>query len=906
MNHVHARFFGILIGLGTGIAFPVTLFAQVNVGANFQTQTVVDSTPPDTMGAVGLNHWVQFNNDGYTVFNKNGSSAAARVSPTTFWQNAGLTPGTVTDLSDPRLAFDPLSGRWIAAMISINEATNNRVLIARSNTSNPLDGFKAVSLTTSNNLFADYPTLGIDRNGVYIGTNNFTAGGAFSNVGLYSVPKADLLLTTPTLVNATQFGSLNPDTTIGYTSQVVTNYNLGQTNSTAASVYAVNNVNFSQVNVTPLTGTTLPGATLGGTSVINVATTSYAPTARQPNSTNTAVSGFRMDTLDDRFGSSVYRVGNLVYSVHGVAQSSRSALRITVLNATTNAVVAESTLGEANFDYYIGSIAANAQGDVVVGYTRSGFVASGNATNRNPSATVSVGTLVGSTLSLGTQVEVRRGLAEYIGVNAAEGTAVGVKRWGDYSATNVDPTDPGIFWSSQEYVAGNTNTQSQTWATQASEIIPTVTGEKRWASVSALNPDGITGNFATAANWYDGVVPTATDHVIFSRNGDGTTSYAVTMPAGTTVNDRASVRQGVVTLSVPNGATYSLTNAVETTPSLAVAEYLGRASLTVSGGGTLQTVTTTIAAGINSEGTTNPSNGTLSVAGAGTTWNNTGNVYVGGNNLVSGGLGTLNVTNGASATVTGTLTLWNTASGVNVGTAGSGGTVSTGQLTNASGSAPVINLVNVGSQFNVNGSGASNYTGTIVGAGAVTKSGSGVLTLGGANTYTGGTTIAGGTLQMGAANVLPTTGTVTLSGGTLSTGVTAGNANAVGPLTLAADSTISLGAGVHTLSFADINASPVGTLTILGWTGTIGASGTNGKILFGGASLNATYTTFLTHVQFSGFGLGDAQFIGSAGAFELVPVPEPSTYLAVSVASLGVVGLVRRRVLRETVAGVAA
>lgn len=891
-----------VIGLWLCLTFPMTVFAQVNVGANFQTQTRINFTPPDTMGAIGISHWTQFNNDGFVVFNKDGSTAAAAVSPTTFWTNAGLS--NVGNVFDPRLAFDPLSGRWVAVMIT-GETTNNRILIARSNTSNPLDGFKAVSLTTTNNLFADYPTLGIDRNGVYIGTNNFTGAGAFSNVGLYSIPKADLLLTTPTLANATQFANLNANT-VGFTLQGVTNSNLGQTNSTAASIYAVGNVN--SVNLTPLTGTASATATLGGTVNVAVQATSAVLNlaALQPNAANTAQSTFTMDALDDRFGSSVYRVGNLIYSVHETIVSSRGALRVTVLNATTNAVVAESTLSEANFDYNIGSIAANARGDVVVGYTRSGFIGSGNAANRYPSATVSVGTLVVSTLSLGTQVEVRRGLAEYIGFNAAEGTATGQKRWGDYSATNVDPTDPGIFWSTQEFASGNAGTQSQTWATQASEIIPSVAGEKRWASINATTPGGITGTYATAANWYNGVVPTATDHVIFSRNGDGTTNYTVTLPAGTTVNDRASVRQGVVAISVPNGATYSLTNAVETTPSLAVAEYLGRASLTVSGGGTLQTVTTTIAAGINSEGTTNPSNGTLSVAGAGTTWNNAGNVYVGGSNLISGGLGTLNVTNGASANVTGTLTLWNTASGVTVGTAGAGGTVSTGQLTNASGSTPVINLVNVGSQFNVNGSGASNYTGTIVGAGAVTKSGSGVLTLGGANTYTGGTTIAGGTVQLGAANVLPTTGTVTLSGGTLSTGATAGNAQAVGPLTLAANSTISLGTGVHTLSFADINASPVGTLTILGWTGTIGTSGTNGKILFGGASLNATYTAFLTHVQFSGFGLGDAQFIGNAGAFELVPVPEPSTYLAVSVVSLGLVGFVRRRIRRETGSTVAA
>src|SRR5205814_1081766 len=143
---------------------------------------------------------------------------------------------------------------------------------------------------------------------------------------------------------------------------------------------------------------------------------------------------------------------------------------------------------------------------------------------------------------------------------------------------------------------------SSRWAVQASELIPAVAGQVRWASVSATNAAGRSGNFSTAANWYNGVVPGATDHAIFSRNGDGTTAYTVTFSAGTTANDRASVRQGNVVFNIPGGSTYQLTNSDPTTPSLAVAEYLGTANLTVGGGGTLQTVNATITAGVNGEG----------------------------------------------------------------------------------------------------------------------------------------------------------------------------------------------------------------------------------------------------------------------------------------------------------------
>ncbi len=53
------------------------------------------------------------------------------------------------------------------------------------------------------------------------------------------------------------------------------------------------------------------------------------------------------------------------------------------------------------------------------------------------------------------------------------------------------------------------------------------------------------------------------------------------------------------------------------------------------------------------------------------------------------------------------------------------------------------------------------------GTGALTKIGSGTLSLSGANTYTGGTTLNGGTLALGSAGALGSTGTISFGGGTL-------------------------------------------------------------------------------------------------------------------------------------------
>src|SRR4029453_7389151 len=91
------------------------------------------------------------------------------------------------------------------------------------------------------------------------------------------------------------------------------------------------------------------------------------------------------------------------------------------------ALLAEATLGgtaDPNFAYVYPSIAANASGDVVVGYTRTGFVGSGDATNRWPSVAVSVGKLSGSTLTFGASTEIFAGERDY---HSFEGN--GINRW---------------------------------------------------------------------------------------------------------------------------------------------------------------------------------------------------------------------------------------------------------------------------------------------------------------------------------------------------------------------------------------------------------------------------------------------------------------------------------------------
>lgn len=179
-------------------------------------------------------------------------------------------------------------------------------------------------------------------------------------------------------------------------------------------------------------------------------------------------------------------------------------------------------------------------------------------------------------------------------------------------------------------------------------------------------------------------------------------------------------------------------------------------------------------------------------------------------------------------------------------------------------------------------------TGTLILTGDNTYSGativsSGTLSASGANTNQalGGTSSvtvnSGGTLLLGNANQINNTAGMTLAGGTFNTG---GFSESLGALTLNSSSTIDLASGSSILSFGGTSTRTAGTLTISNWSGSQSGGGTD-QLLFA----NTLSQTFLDNINFTGFTPGAFQL----GTGEVVPAPEPSTWIggALAVAAIG-------------------
>jgi hypothetical protein len=412
-----------------------------------------DVIPPDTIGAAGPSHLVSLLNSDFGVFSKSGA-LLQKVPLQTFWASLGTAAGEPADFPfDTKILYDQHSGRFVAITLGGTSAPGSWVMIAVSATSDPtgswnkwaIDADEDNGVQTGNS--ADFPGLGVDATNVYVTANMFSG----ADVGQYSkawvIPKPRLLAGSNPLTwfefsdpPGSDF-TMQPAHTFGTPGA---EYFLFEGSTNRLAVASMDNTSGTPVWHSPLQIPVTP-----------YASTNSLPGAPQLGNDNT------ISTSDTRLLNTVYRNGS-VWTTHHLAVNGKVEVAWYRISPGTGTVEAQGRVTDPFRWYYYPSIAVNQDNVAAVGFSGSSTTeyVGGYYTIIPPSS----GTAAPVAL-------LKAGLAPYWKILG--GTE---NRWGDFSATMIDPTDDMTFWTLQEYaLTPDPTTRSSRWGTWWGKFTPGAT-----------------------------------------------------------------------------------------------------------------------------------------------------------------------------------------------------------------------------------------------------------------------------------------------------------------------------------------------------------------------------------------------------------------------------------------------
>jgi hypothetical protein len=530
------------------------------------------SFPPDNMGAVGPTQFIVAVNGRIRSFNKTTGVAdgVLNIDPTVFFSTV-VSPLAFSFTSDPRIRYDRLSARWIIIIIDVPASTNtnagtieNSCLIAVSNTST-ITGATVWTFSKflgQANTFFDYPTIGIDKNALYIGGNMFSLAGSFVGTNGYVINRASLLAggaySVNTFLNLCLGAGAGP-----FTPQGVDNFDA---NPTEGYFIGADNATFSTLMIRRVS---TPGGTptISGNISLTVPTTTSSATI--PHLGNTGGTNGNLDGLDDRLFAAFIRGGHL-WTTHsfrvstaGVANTAATARNgcrwYDIQNLTTIPSLNQSgTVFDAAATnprwYSIPTIMVSGQGHATFSLTAGGLADRANAATTVRFATDALGTTQAPVLTTASATA-------YNPPSDPGGT--GGRRWGDYSYVSLDPKDDMTMWMVHEFCNANnsygvnvTKVLAPLPATPTSCSPASVT--KGLASVNVI----LTGTAVAGSGFYDpganlAAPALAFNHIAASISGAVTVnSITYTDPTHITLNIStvgATIGTQTITVTNPDG-----------------------------------------------------------------------------------------------------------------------------------------------------------------------------------------------------------------------------------------------------------------------------------------------------------------------------------------------------------------
>jgi hypothetical protein len=535
--------------------------------ADNAAQGIGGLTPPDVNGDVGLNHYVSSVNLVLKMFNKSTGAVAAGPIKTNalFASLPAGDPCRVDNDGDPIVLYDTLADRWHISQFGIPAGNQTYQCVAVSQTGDPTGAYYVWSYLYQNNVFNDYPKVGVWTDAYHMTFNQFNiAGTAFLGLGILSQDRTKALAGDPTAsavyinigaIDPNSGGSL-PGDIDGYTppppgmAEVIGEYRADEFGDPVDGIRMYKWVpNF---------------ANPGSSTLTVLSDVALAPfDARQPNTRNAievqgATSSQYLDSVADRsmhrfayrnFGTITSPinsyVGNFAVNVSGVnpttAATYQTGIRWFEMRRTNDSfsVFDQGTHTTGAIDpvnglnNWMGSIAQDARGDIALGFSQAGT---------GQKADIKI---AGRTNNVANSGTLNEGEALFYPAGGIQTSTGG--RWGDYSAMTPDPSDGCTFWYTQEYYA---TTSSTGWSTRVGKFrFPACTDEQKGTITGTVT------NCATGAT-IDKANVSATGGFNRQTGAPGTFSM-ITAPGTYTVSASkfGYASGGTVNATVTNGGT---------------------------------------------------------------------------------------------------------------------------------------------------------------------------------------------------------------------------------------------------------------------------------------------------------------------------------------------------------------
>ncbi len=405
--------------------------------------------PPDTTGAVGKDRLITGTNIAISVHDRSGKTLKT-ADINEFW--APLA-GDSSYCGDPRFVYDPLADRFYSVVMAINyQDSSVRLLLANTVTNDPAGEWHQVDLPLPATHSIDQPLLGFSANRVVVQANDFVGSldkltGAAVRTRIFSIDKADLL--------AGGKGKLVSwaEQTMGLSNAPAQTWDPQVTDG-----YLVSSSGSAALRLLRITGP------LGDEQLESVASWSTeAGGAMYLNGSNIGPqlgSDVAIDVGDGRTHDAILRNGSLWFTfslfahnpspVHAVVVWQQVSLSGEVLQ--DGVIAGDSSLSHS-------SLAPDAKGNVLVGFSQTnpeGFASAAFAYHRADMAP-------GTTLPVQTVVA---GRGQYDLQFQPWGN-----RWGDYSATVIDPQNDHL-WTVQEYALTPDGNGQGVWGVAWAEVTP--------------------------------------------------------------------------------------------------------------------------------------------------------------------------------------------------------------------------------------------------------------------------------------------------------------------------------------------------------------------------------------------------------------------------------------------------